>query len=118
VLTHHISVEQQGKHSRNVFTYRGNPVKKAGTKFWRNTLKQVGIEHFTWHGLRHSWASWHVQNGTPLSALQELGGWADVTMVMRYAHLSSEHLKDYAKNIENENPISTTVAKLTNFKMM
>ena len=23
---------------------------------------------------RHTWASWHVQNGTPLYALQEMGG--------------------------------------------
>jgi len=27
---------------------------------------------FPLHDLRHCWASWHVQNGTPLFALQEL----------------------------------------------
>ena len=50
------------------------------------------------HDLRHTWASWHVQNGTPLNVLKELGGWADLTMVLRYAHLSSEHLNGYARN--------------------
>ena len=34
--------------------------------------------------------------------LQELGGWASVEMVRRYAHFSAEHLADYAKNIENK----------------
>ena len=95
-----ILVEQQGKHPRNVFTYRGNPVKKAGTKSWRNTLKKVGIEDFTWHGLRHTWASWHVQNGTPLNVLQELGGWSSYEMVLRYAHLAPNHLSSYANNLE------------------
>lgn len=31
--------------------------------------KQVGITRF-----RHTWASWHVQAGTPLMVLKELGG--------------------------------------------
>jgi site-specific recombinase XerD len=39
-----------------------------------------------------------VQNGTPLHILKELGGWAELTMVMRYAHLSSDHLKEFAEN--------------------
>jgi hypothetical protein len=37
-----------------------------------------------------------VQAETPLSLLQELGGWASFTMVQRYAHLSPGHLKQYA----------------------
>lgn len=45
--------------------------------------------------LRHTWASWHVQAGTPLHVLQELGGWESAEMVRRYAHLSSEHLAQY-----------------------
>ena len=52
--------------------------------------------------LRHTWASWHVQNGTPIHVLQELGGWADLSMVLRYAHLSGEHLREYVNNANAE----------------
>src|SRR5438034_11275781 len=41
----------------------------------RTALKRASIENFGWHDLRHAWASWHVQNGTPLYDLQEMGGW-------------------------------------------
>jgi len=51
------------------------------------------------HTSRHTWASWHVQNGTPLHELQQLGGWVNYEMVLRYAHLSSEHLIQAAERI-------------------
>ena len=57
---------------------------------------------FTWHGLRHTWATWHVQNGTPLEVLQKLGGWADLRMVMLYAHHSPGHLASYANNVRKK----------------
>lgn len=91
--------QQIGKHPHRVFTYKGNPVSKVGTKFWRDALKRAGIENFTWHGLRHTWASWHVQAGTPLNVLQELGGWASYDMVLRYAHLAPDHIAEYASNV-------------------
>jgi beta-glucosidase/6-phospho-beta-glucosidase/beta-galactosidase len=40
-----------------------------------------------------------VQQGTPLHALQELGGWETAEMVRRYAHLSAEHLTPYADRL-------------------
>jgi len=40
-----------------------------------------------------------VQNGTPLSALQELGGWESAEMVRRYAHLVADHLAPYAERL-------------------
>jgi hypothetical protein len=43
--------------------------------------------------------SWHVQNGTPLFALQELGGWQSPAMVRRYAHLAADHLAPYAQRL-------------------
>jgi len=64
--------EQIGKHSTHVFSFRGKPVRQVNTKAWHLALKRVGIEDFRWHDLRHTWASWHVQGGTPLYVLQEL----------------------------------------------
>jgi integrase len=91
--------DQIGKHPVYVFSYRGYPVKQVNTKAWRAALERAGIEDFRWHDLRHCWASWHVQAGTPLHALQELGGWESVEMVRRYAHLSSDHLAEYVNRM-------------------
>lgn len=84
--------EQLGKHSTHVFSYRSKPVRQVNTKAWRQALKRVGIEDFRWHDLRHTWASWHVQAGTPLPVLQE---WAAGRCSRWYAHLASDHLAPY-----------------------
>ena len=60
---------------------------------------RAGIQDFHWHDLRHTWASWHIMAGTPVQVLKELGGWASLEMVLRYAHLSPAHLSDAARNI-------------------
>lgn len=98
---------QIGNHNVRVFTYENNPVSRANNHAWRKALKRAGIEDFRWHDLRHTWASWHVQNGTPLHALQELGGWHNGEMVKRYAHLSPKHLADFADNVLTHKKIET-----------
>ncbi len=89
----------KGTHPKFVFTYRGKSVWQVNTKAWRSAVKKAGLEDFRWHDLRHTWASWHVQSGTPLHILQELGGWESVEMVRRYAHLNAGHLAEYAGNV-------------------
>jgi len=91
--------KQVGKHLTHVFSYRGRPITQVSTKAWYAALERAGIGDFRWHDLRHTWASWHVQNGTPLFALQELGGWASTEMVRRYAHLAADHLAPYAERL-------------------
>jgi len=99
--------EQIGKHITYVFTYESEPVTRANNHAWRKALKRAGIVDFRWHDLRHTWASWHIQNGTPVHVLKELGGWADLSMVLRYAHLSSEHLQGYAENAKSCDKFTT-----------
>jgi integrase len=88
-----------GKSPTHVFSYMGRPIIQVSTKAWYTALEKAGIQDFRWHDLRHTWASWHVQQGTPLFALQELGGWESSEMVRRYAHLAAEHLAPYADRL-------------------
>lgn len=80
------------EHVESVFVYNGKPVYQTVTAAWTKALQRAGIRNFRWHDLRHTWASWHVQRGTPLQVLKELGGWETLEMVQRYAHLSADHL--------------------------
>jgi len=105
---------QQAKHSDRMFTYKGKPVTRANNHAWRKALVRAEVENSRWHDLRHTWASWHVQQGTPLHVLQELGGWSDHEMVSRYAHMSVEHLAEYADNLLEIRLFSTNLAQSEN----
>lgn len=54
------------------------------------------------HVLRHTFASQFVTNGSNILTLQRILGHANVTITMRYSHLSPEHLQE-AKNL---NPLA------------
>ncbi|EOV0999185.1 site-specific integrase, partial [Edwardsiella piscicida] len=105
--------DQTGKHHRWVFVHMESCIRPDGiecpkvrkfrndsNKAWRSALRRAGIENFRFHDLRHTWASWLIQAGVPLSALQEMGGWESIEMVRRYAHLAPYHLLNYAQRIE------------------
>lgn len=92
---------QVDAHPSRVFTYRGAPIVWANTRAWRQALKRAGIENFRWHDLRHTWASYLAQLGTPMNVLQELGGWESEEMVRRYAHLSKSQLMQHAELVSD-----------------
>lgn len=96
-------LEAQGRHPVKVFNQA-----RPTNRIWKKALAKAGIEDFRIHDCRHTWASWHVQAGTPLYALQEMGGWQSVEMVRRYAHLAPEHLAEHAARIER---LGTTKAQ-------
>jgi integrase len=92
---------QLGKDRVWVFPYRGHPVTQTSTRAFRKARDAAGLPPtFTWHSLRHTWASWHIQGNTPKHVLQELGGWKSDKMVAVYAHLGAEHLAPYAKQYQ------------------
>jgi len=62
-----------GGDHENVFAYHGKLVAVCSTLAWKRSLAKAGISDFRWHDLRHTWASWHVQSGTSLQELMELG---------------------------------------------
>ena len=79
------------------------------TEIWRNALKRAGIVDFRWHDLRHTWASWAVQNGVTVFEIQHLGGWSSSRMVERYAHLSSSHLMAAARKLDGISYVPATL---------
>ncbi|EML0364164.1 site-specific integrase [Providencia rettgeri] len=101
--------DQIGRHTKYVFVRERKkngvidlvPMTVNANKAFNSAMKKAGIEGFHFHDLRHTWASWLIQAGVPLSALQEMGGWESIEMVKRYAHLSPIHLQEHAKNIDD-----------------
>ncbi|WP_318013057.1 site-specific integrase [Pectobacterium versatile] len=79
-----------------VFSVDRQRIKEINRTDFPRALSASGIADFRFHDLRHTWASWHVQNGTPLMTLKELGGWEKLEMVNKYAHLSTEHLRQFS----------------------
>ncbi|MER2908655.1 tyrosine-type recombinase/integrase [Morganella morganii] len=112
---------QIGKHQQYVFVHTeawhradGSPTEKVrkmrvdDNTAWNTGLRRAGITNFRFHDLRHTWASWLVQAGVPLTALQEMGGWESIEMVQRYAHLAPNHLVEHARRIDEAMGINGT----------
>jgi integrase len=59
---------------------------------WARVVTAAKLRDFTFHSLRHSFASKLVQAGVDLFVVQKLLGHATPTMTQRYSHLADEHL--------------------------
>lgn len=68
----------------------------VGEEF-REQRKRAGLpKRFTFHTLRHTFASWLVTEGVPLRHVQEYLGHASIQTTMRYAHLVEDHAHQVA----------------------
>ncbi|MCB9556628.1 MAG: site-specific integrase [Deltaproteobacteria bacterium] len=54
----------------------------------KRICRRAGLRKIGWHVLRHTMASHLVMRGRSLKEVQELLGHSDLTMTLRYAHLS------------------------------
>lgn len=97
-LFHTIRQRQELK-SRHVFTYEGERVRDVKRSF-HTALKAAGITDFRFHDLRHTFASHLLLNGGALADIRDILGHKDMTMTLRYAHLSGAH-KRQAVNLLN-----------------
>jgi len=59
---------------------------------FQEARKAAGLPHIHWHDLRHTYASWLVQAGQPLTAVRDLLGHSSLSVTHRYAHLAPAHL--------------------------
>jgi integrase len=69
----------------SVFGYR------QMTKTFARAVYRAGITNFTFHDLRHTFASRLVMASVDLATVKELMGHKHITMTLRYAHLAPGH---------------------------
>lgn len=89
-------------HATNVFTVDGRKITPYNIwHIWVDAVAAAGVPHITYHGLRHTYASWMVQAGVPFEIVSRLGHWSrGKGMVHRYSHFDLEGLRPYAEKMD------------------
>jgi integrase len=75
---------------------------------FRKTVELLGFnkgvtdprQKITFHTLRHTFGSWLAIQGTPILTISQLIGHKTLAMTQRYSHLSPDHKKEAALNLE------------------
>jgi integrase len=78
---------------------RGSKALKGGRQWFEDALAEAKVENFTWHCLRHTFASRMVMAGVDLRTVADLMGHASIQMTMRYAHLAKAHKAGAVKTL-------------------
>ena len=75
-----------------MFSNRYTSESSYGAREWFEKCGEAAkIDNFTWHCLRHTFASNLVMRGVDIGTVQELMGHKTIQMTMRYAHLAPAH---------------------------
>lgn len=82
-----------------VFQWNGKPIDNFHTAAFKKAVARAKVGPFRWHDLRHTGASWAVQNGVTLPELMALGDWKSYRMVLRYSHLAPQNSINAAEKI-------------------
>ena len=69
---------------------------------WTEALAAAEIADFRFHDLRHSAASYLVQQGVSLVAVAALLGHRTLQMTKRYSHLAPEHLAELGSKLDQK----------------
>jgi integrase len=102
------AVKLQGIEGEGVFCNRQGKAYRSFRTAFERAVRKAGITDFTFHDLRHTFASRLVMAGVDLPTVKELLGHKDITMTLRYSHLSSDHKQAAVRKLEKVPSISTT----------
>jgi integrase len=85
-----------------VFMYEGLPIRRDSlTKAFKRLVREAGLpEAIHFHSLRHTFASWLVQDGVSLFQVGRLLGHTNTRTTEIYAHLQPETMHDVVDRIK------------------
>ncbi|MGC1907693.1 MAG: site-specific integrase [Candidatus Acidiferrum sp.] len=83
---------------------------KEPRRWFEPILKDAKIANFSWHCLRHTFASRLVMAGVDIRTVQELLGHKTIAMTVRYSHLAPKHTLAAVERLDAsiETPTDTT----------
>ncbi len=83
-------------------------------RWWfEEALKAAGIADFSWHCLRHTFASRLVMSGADVRTVAELLRDRTLAMVMRYAHLAPDYKLEALRRMEQKFTVETDTTTST-----
>jgi site-specific recombinase XerD len=83
---------------------------KEPRRWFEPVLKDAKVANFSWHCLRHTFASRLVMAGVDIRTVQELLGHKTIGMTVRYSHLAPKHTLAAVERLDTpqEGPTDTT----------
>ena len=75
---------------RDQFVAPGTKDIHKTTARFRRLADQLGLNEFKFHDLRHTYASWLVQNNVNIKVIQDLLGHQDIKTTLIYTHISKD----------------------------
>lgn len=86
--------------------YQGQ-ARTTARNWFEAVCRKAQLQDFTWHCLRHTFASRLVMSGVDIRTVAELMGHRTLAMTMRYAHLAPQHQQDAVERLERFHPKPT-----------
>lgn len=85
----------------------GEPL--ANSRHWfEPAMRHAKLRTFSWHCLRHTFASRLVMAGVDIRTVQELLGHRSILMTVRYSHLSAQHTLAAVERLAGAVPATPT----------
>ncbi|HML53139.1 MAG TPA: tyrosine-type recombinase/integrase [Solidesulfovibrio magneticus] len=115
--------KQLGPHGSLVFPGRGGVKRSWVSNAFERAVNELGFNNgvidsrqkVVFHTLRHTYASWLVEQGIDLYSVKELMGHSTLSMTERYSHLSPQKMRDTIKlfeaNIDKKHHVEATLNK-------